>query len=200
MTGECANPDSLPTVTNVIAEGIQGLEGAAGACVTLPFYAAMFRNYLAAAVRNLLRNRLYTAINVAGLAVGFAVALLIALFIRDELSYDRFFAGSERVYRVYAVGKPPVMGFVESEQTEAGVAQWLPLAFPEIERAASLVKDKRSIRRGDFEVEEEIAWATVDFFDLFRPAVVCRRSGCSAETAGPRRAHAFDGSQVLRPR
>jgi putative ABC transport system permease protein len=129
----------------------------------------MFRNYLAAALRNLLRNRLYTVINVAGLAVGFAAALLIALFIRDELSYDRFFADSERVYRVYPLGKLPVGGFIESEQTEPGVAQWLPLAFPQIEWAASLVKDKRSIRRGDFEVEEEISWATAGFFDIFRP-------------------------------
>ncbi len=47
---------------------------------------AMFRNYLAASIRNLLRNRLYTAINIAGLGVGLAAALLIGLFIRDELS------------------------------------------------------------------------------------------------------------------
>ncbi len=130
--------------------------------------AAMLRNYLAAALRNLLRDRLYAVINVAGLGVGFAAALLIALFIRDELSYDRFFEQNERVYRVYAVGKPPVTGLNESEQTETGVVQWLPLAFPEIERAASLVKDKRAIRRGDFEVEEEVTWATERFFEIFR--------------------------------
>jgi putative ABC transport system permease protein len=46
----------------------------------------MFRNYLAAALRNLARNRLYAAITIAGLAIGFAAAMLIGLFVRDEYS------------------------------------------------------------------------------------------------------------------
>jgi hypothetical protein len=129
----------------------------------------MFRNYLAAALRNLLRNRLYTAINVAGLAVGFAVALLIALFIRDELSYDRFFADSDRIYRIYGTGSPPVTGVNELSETEGDVSQWLPLEFPQIERAVSFLEDKRAIRHGDFEVEENLTWAGKDFFQIFRP-------------------------------
>ena len=59
----------------------------------------MFRNYLAAALRNLVRNRLYAAINIVGLAVGIAVTLLIALFVRDEFSYDKFIPGYEDVFR-----------------------------------------------------------------------------------------------------
>src|ERR1700748_329674 len=58
----------------------------------------MFRNYLAAALRNLARNRLYGAINIIGLAVGFAAAILIALFVRDELGFDRFWPDYQRVY------------------------------------------------------------------------------------------------------
>jgi putative ABC transport system permease protein len=60
----------------------------------------MFRNYLAAALRNLVRNRLFAAITIAGLAVGFAAALLIALYVRDELTYDHWIPGHERIYRV----------------------------------------------------------------------------------------------------
>ena len=44
----------------------------------------MFRNYLTVALRNILRHRLYSAINIAGLAVGLACAILIMLFVRDE--------------------------------------------------------------------------------------------------------------------
>ena len=58
----------------------------------------MFRNYLAAALRNLARNKLYAAINIVGLAVGFAAAILIALFVRDEFSYDTWIPGHERTY------------------------------------------------------------------------------------------------------
>src|SRR5262245_53853844 len=111
---------------------------------------AMFRNYLAAALRNLRRNRFYTALNIAGLAVGFAVALLIALFVRDELGYDRFHAQSERIYRIYGIGKPPVSGYNESDTTESDISGWLPLEFREVQYAASLLPDQRTLRRGDF--------------------------------------------------
>jgi len=60
----------------------------------------VLRNYLLAALRNLRRNRAYAAINVIGLVVGFAAATLIALYVRDEYSYDRFFPEHERTYRV----------------------------------------------------------------------------------------------------
>src|ERR1700746_197668 len=66
--------------------------------ITPSFRSLVFENYLAAALRNLLRNRAYTAINLFGLSVGFAAALLIALYLRDELSYDRFFPGYQNVY------------------------------------------------------------------------------------------------------
>ena len=60
----------------------------------------MFRSYIVAALRNLARNRLYAGINIVGLAAGFAAAILIALFIRDELSFDRFWPDYQRVYLV----------------------------------------------------------------------------------------------------
>jgi putative ABC transport system permease protein len=46
----------------------------------------MFSNYLAAALRNLARNRLYAGIDIIGLAVGFAAAILMGLFVRDEFT------------------------------------------------------------------------------------------------------------------
>jgi hypothetical protein len=51
------------------------------------YTAAMLRNYLAAALRNFARNKLYAAINVVGLSVGFATALLIALFVHHETTF-----------------------------------------------------------------------------------------------------------------
>src|SRR5689334_15286393 len=50
---------------------------------------AMFNTYIKVARRNLAKNKIYTAINVVGLSVSIAVCLLIALFIRDELSFDK---------------------------------------------------------------------------------------------------------------
>lgn len=63
----------------------------------------MLKNYLVVALRNLARNRLYSLINIAGFAIGLAVCLLIFLYIRDDLSYDRFHEDADRLYRIYTV-------------------------------------------------------------------------------------------------
>lgn len=60
----------------------------------------LIRNYLAVAIRNLLRHPGYALINIAGLSVGLASVILIALFIRHEFSYDRDHPFVDRIYRV----------------------------------------------------------------------------------------------------
>lgn len=60
----------------------------------------MLKNYLKIALRHLRRHKGYSLINIAGLAVGMACCLLILLYVQDELSYDRFHAGAEHIYRV----------------------------------------------------------------------------------------------------
>src|SRR5262245_28629220 len=60
----------------------------------------MFINYLKIAVRNLLRHKGYAIVNIGGLAVGLACTLLILLWVRDELSFDRFHSDAERIYRL----------------------------------------------------------------------------------------------------
>jgi len=60
----------------------------------------MFKNYLKTALRSLVRNRLYTFINVFGLTVGLASCMFIFLYINNELSYDKFHHNPDRVYRL----------------------------------------------------------------------------------------------------
>lgn len=60
----------------------------------------MFRNYVKIAFRNVVRHKGYSFINIAGLAIGMACFLLILLYVRNELSYDRFHDRSERIYRI----------------------------------------------------------------------------------------------------
>lgn len=67
----------------------------------------MFRNNLKIALRNLFKQKVYTSINVAGLAVGIASCLLIMLYIQHEFSYDRFFQDQERIYRMVLERKYP---------------------------------------------------------------------------------------------
>ena len=60
----------------------------------------MLRNFFLVAMRNILRNKVFTFINVTGLAIGLAAALLILLWVMDELSYDRFNLNGENIFRV----------------------------------------------------------------------------------------------------
>ncbi|HAS44539.1 MAG TPA: macrolide export ATP-binding/permease MacB [Microscillaceae bacterium] len=60
----------------------------------------MFKNYFKVAFRNLFKRKIYSIINIAGLAIGLTCCILIALFIADETSYDKFHSKSDRIYRV----------------------------------------------------------------------------------------------------
>ncbi len=67
----------------------------------------MFKNNLKIALRSLFKQKVYTFINVLGLAVGIASCLLIVLFIRNEFSYDKFFKDQDRIYRMVLERKYP---------------------------------------------------------------------------------------------
>lgn len=92
----------------------------------------MFKNYLKVALRNTFRYKGNSFINISGLAIGLTSVILIALFINDELSYDRFFMGAEQVYRVNIDGK---MGDGEfyAGYTPPPAGKTLVDNFPEIE-------------------------------------------------------------------
>ncbi len=91
----------------------------------------MFHNYFAAALRNLLRNGVYAIINILGLALGFAAVILIALFVRDEYSYDRFLPDHDRIYNITEVINPPGEGPLRIAVTASHIAGAMKLDFPE---------------------------------------------------------------------
>lgn len=92
----------------------------------------MFKNYLKVALRNTFRYKGNSIINISGLAIGLTSVILIILFIKDELSYDRFFTDAEQIYRVNINGK---MGDGEfyAGYTPPPAGKTLADNFPEIE-------------------------------------------------------------------
>lgn len=65
----------------------------------------MIRNYIIVAVRNILKYKFFSAINIAGLTVGVAACLFIFIYVKDELSFDRFHIDADNIYRVGLMGK-----------------------------------------------------------------------------------------------
>jgi len=128
----------------------------------------MFRNYLTTALRNLVRNRLYAAINIIGLAIGFSAALLIALFIRDELTYDTWVPEYENVYRISKLAQLPggqsTLRTVGTGQIEA---LWAKQEIPEIRTAIRLWPELRGVRNAAMDVNTPIVWADAEVLDIF---------------------------------
>jgi putative ABC transport system permease protein len=124
----------------------------------------MLRNILVTAWRNAVRDRLYAIINVLGLALGFAAAILIALFVRDELSYDRFLPGYQDVYRVQLTFADAGHRSTTSMATPALLMEKMKLDFPEIAAATRDGSQSLGLRRGNIEATESIDVADADFF------------------------------------
>src|SRR2546423_15683274 len=92
----------------------------------------MFKNYLKIAWRNVLRNRVNSFINIAGLAIGIACVILIVMYVQDELSYDKFFKNADHIYQVNLHGNFGGQEFLAGT-TPPPVGAALVNAFPEIE-------------------------------------------------------------------
>ena len=98
----------------------------------------MFKNHFKIAVRNLWRNKSFSAINIFGLAIGLAVCLLITLFVVDELSYDRYNLNADRIYRVSSDFKVNGSVFIDRE-SPAPMAAAMKKDYPQIEQATRLM-------------------------------------------------------------
>ncbi len=125
----------------------------------------MFRNYLRVALRNLRRGGIHSALNAGGLAVGIAAFLLIALYVRFELSYDRANPFSGRVYRVVREGRA---------FTPAPLGPALTEKIPEVDAAARIMRSPATmISRDDRQfLEDDFYWAGPEIFAIFPPAFI----------------------------
>ena len=99
----------------------------------------MLRNYLKIAFRNLINQKLFSFINIIGLAVGIACSILIAIFVNYELSYDTYHEKAERTYRL-AVSA--LIGDTKIEQTFSSAIKFNKLLadVPEIETGTKFLK------------------------------------------------------------
>ena len=134
----------------------------------------MFLYYIKLAWRNLVRNKFFSLVNIAGLSMGIAACILVYLFIADEKSYDRQNKNADRIYRV-----------ITSNVSDDGSQRWLPVSppamaiaimnqLPEAEQAVRLFPPSSAwgarfyVRTGDKKFyEENIYRADSSFFDVF---------------------------------
>lgn len=127
----------------------------------------MFKNYFSVMLRVFNKEKLYSTINILGLALGFTSCLMIYLFIRDELSYDKFHPDADRIYRVSAAYMR--QGVWEPYATNAWkTAELLRTNFSDIEKMVRISTNQALFEYGDKRIfEQNMAWVDDTFFEVF---------------------------------
>ena len=127
----------------------------------------MFRNFIKLTVRQLIRQKGFTFINILGLTVGLSSCILIGLFIADELSYDNFQANGNRIVRlVMEYGAPGRSSTVASTGTKPGPQ--FKRSFPEVREFVRFAKYTRAVGARDKNFKEsEFIYADTPFLSVF---------------------------------
>jgi putative ABC transport system permease protein len=137
----------------------------------------MFRNYLITALRNIARHKLYSVINIVGLAVGLACVIFIMLFIRDELSFDKWLPGSDNLYRVDVSAQLP--GFPRDRIAMAPFA--LPALMkdhlPDVIAMTRLWPTRLTVQVGNRQFLDEVNEADPNFFSVLGLPLAAGNSG-----------------------
>lgn len=133
--------------------------------------APMLTNYLKIAWRGLLKNRLFTFLNLIGLATGLAVALLLFLYVKDELQFDRFHANANRIYRVITTATFDGKSMKWGDSPNA-VGPALKADIPAVEQQVRLLRHNFGQTAFVNSAEKKFAetnfyWADGSLFNLF---------------------------------
>ncbi|MCY3556867.1 MAG: ABC transporter permease [Gemmatimonadetes bacterium] len=129
----------------------------------------MIRNYLTVTLRNLLRQPVYSLINIVGLAIGMAACMLIVMYVQDELSYDRYHPDADRIYRIV----DDIESGGQTIQTAGSPLSWAPALmrdYPEVERFVRMRGTASSwlFHREEMQFyEKKVIWVEDGLFDLF---------------------------------
>lgn len=132
----------------------------------------MLQNYIKIAFRQLWRNRLYSLLNIGGLALGMACCLLIALYVYDEYSYDRFHTNYDHIYRITEKQKQPD-GIYDVAVTPGPLAPTLARDFPEVQQATRVGSWSGLLTRGRQSAgSDQMLIVDSSFFSLFSFALL----------------------------
>jgi putative ABC transport system permease protein len=128
----------------------------------------MFSHYLVTALRSVARHKLYSFINIAGLAVGLACAIFILLFVRDEVSYDKWIPGSENLYRVEATINEPGREPNRGTKIPFPVPQAMLQQIPEVKAMTHLIPQPMTVIAGHRQFLEKVDVVDPGLFRVIR--------------------------------
>src|SRR5215813_7258416 len=99
----------------------------------------MFRNYLKTAIRNLLRYKGFSSINIASLTIGIIGCMVIGLFVWDELKFDKGIRGGENIYRIYDERHRSKESTTFQAPVPPAYATYVQQHYPEVDKTARIL-------------------------------------------------------------
>ncbi|MCZ6818575.1 MAG: ABC transporter permease, partial [Calditrichaeota bacterium] len=126
----------------------------------------MFKNYLKVAIRNLLKHKLNSGINIFGLAVGFAASIVIFLFARNELTYEAFHENAESIYLVYKERITPT-GTQITRDTWVPMAEQLKREYAGIAAATRIYNNNDWVQYQGRRFQEQVTYVDPSFLNIF---------------------------------
>ncbi|MFT6991358.1 MAG: putative ABC transport system permease protein [Paraglaciecola sp.] len=128
----------------------------------------MFRNYLITAWRNIIKNGVFSVINIAGLALGIMSCILIMLFVQQESGFDKWLTDSDRIVRLhtayYNPSSPPFLTVRSAGNMMAAVRDF---ATNEVEEGVRLIRFNASVRKGEGALAQTVTFVDGSFFNIF---------------------------------
>ncbi|TDT41805.1 ABC-type antimicrobial peptide transport system permease subunit [Maribacter spongiicola] len=131
----------------------------------------MIKNYIKIAWRNLIKDKLNTALNVIGLSVAFAVAILLGMAAMYQLSYDGFHENGDSIYKIVKTQQTP-KGPQAGTVHPAPFARTLKTQVPGVKRITRYLQDGTLAILGDKEMDMNIIWVDKDFFSMFSLPII----------------------------
>lgn len=133
---------------------------------------AMYKNYLKVAYRNLLKQKLYSLINVSGLMVSFTFCILIWLYVQDELTFDRSYTHADHIYRAWVLEDYGPDEIFFNTVTPLPLGPTMDSSFAEIEAAVRVGTFTSLVKKGEDTQNEDIFYVDPLFFQLFDTEVL----------------------------
>lgn len=132
----------------------------------LNFSFAMIKNYITVAIRNLIKNKLFSFINLLGLSIGTAVVILIMLYVKEEWTYDQFHTKSDHIYRAWV--KEHFKGeLIFNSVTPLILGDELKNSFPEIRETARFMNANALLKKGAFIEDEKVNYVDPALLKIF---------------------------------
>jgi len=132
----------------------------------------LINNYLKSGWRNLIKHKLFSLINIMGLAIGLASVILITLYVRDELSYDKMWSKADQIHRTNMTFLPPGRDPMHAAATPGIAYNYYVKDFPQIEHATRLSHMGATIKKNNDNIVEDIALVDADMPNVFDIEVI----------------------------